>query len=410
MLGINRHLRNTIILCWLGWVLDFYDLILIVFLIPQIEVSLNINSNISVWLIGIGLGGSGIGGILFGMLSDLYGRKKILLLTVLLFSSGILMTAFTQTTTQFLIARFITGLGLGGEWATGHSIIAESVPAKTRARWGALLQSGEPVGVMMAAIMGFLIAPYIGWRYVFIISSFFGLVILIFRSHLQESSVWQKSKRLTYVSWGKQFRPFFHAYKFLIFLTFILAVFKLGTYWTCYTWLPRFINESYGQAIGKSALWIICGQIGQFIGMYVFGFVADWIGRRWGFTLFSLLTAMVLFCLAVFWDLLFQEQQILFWLLIFFLGLGSGCTPGFGTLLAEIFPTAQRTFAMGTIYNLARGMQIFSPVIVGLAVERWGLLGGLMIPCLLALLTAMWVWTLPERKGKPLQDSYLIED
>lgn len=410
MLLIDRRLRNTVILCWLGWVLDFYDLILIVFLIPQIEVSLNINSNTGVWLIGVGLGASGIGGILFGMLSDLYGRKKILFLTVLLFSFGMLLTAFTQTTAQFLLARFITGLGLGGEWATGHAIIAESVPTKTRARWGALLQSGEPIGVILAAIMGFLIVPYIGWRYVFIISSFFGLLVLVFRSHLPESSVWQNSPRLTYVTWGKKFWPFFQEYKSLILLAFILAVLKLGTYWTCYTWLPRFISESYGQAIGKSALWIICGQVGQFIGMYIFGFVADRIGRRWGFTCFSLLTAIVLFCLSVFWDLLFKEHQILFWLLIFFLGFGSGCTPGFGTLLAEIFPTAQRTFAMGTVYNLARGVQIFSPVIVGLAVERFGLLGGLMIPCLLALLTALWVWTLPERRGKPLQDSYLIED
>jgi MFS family permease len=402
-LGSESQFKITAALCWLGWVFDFYDLILIAFLIPTIEHGLHMTPAQSAWLLGIGLGASGIGGILFGWLADLYGRKTVLTLTIILFSLGMLASGFVHTPLQFFVARFVTGLGLGGEWAVGHALIAESVPADRRARWSAFLQSGEPVGVALAAFIGFMVAPIIGWRAVFMASAVTGLLALMFRRFLQESPLWQQSPRLTSSARFQALRPFLASYWPLMCLALVLAIFKLGTYWTCYTWLPRFIQQSFGMAIQKSTLWILLGQVGQFIGMYLFGMVADRAGRRWAFTAFSLLTALALAPLALNWDALFQHQQALFWSLTFLLGLGSGCTAGFGALLAEIFPTAQRTFAMGTVYNTARGVQVFAPVVVMWAVQRGGIGGGLLVPTTLALLTAAWVWALPERRGTVLE-------
>jgi MFS family permease len=91
-----------------------------------------------------------------------------------------------------------------------------------------------------------------------------------------------------------------------------------------------------------------------------------------------------------------------FWLVLFAMGLGSGCTAGFGALLAELFPTDVRNFAMGTAYNCARGVQLFAPVVVGFFVARYGLEGGLGVPMVLALLTAAWVWVLPETRQRDL--------
>ncbi len=393
----------TALLCWLGWVFDFYDLILIAFLIPSIEESLHIGPEFGAWLLGIGLGASGLGGFLFGFLADRYGRKSILMVTVVLFSCGMLLTGLVQTPGQFLAARFITGLGLGGEWAVGHALIAESVPAGMRGRWSAFLQSGEPVGVAIAAIVGFVIAPHVGWRTVFMASSVTALLALAFRRFLSESPLWEAAPAKPMAARVAELKPFLGKYWPLMLLALVLAIFKLGTYWTCYTWLPRFIKESFGLAIGKSVLWILCGQLGQFLGMIAFGFIADKVGRKWAFTGFSLLTAAALLPLALYWNTLFQQQQTLFWSLMFLLGFGSGCTAGFGALLSEIFPTAQRTFAMGTVYNTARSVQIFAPVIVGYAVAGYGITGGLLVPTMLALGTAAWVWTLPERKGQSLE-------
>jgi MFS family permease len=214
--------------------------------------------------------------------------------------------------------------------------------------------------------------------------------------------MWAQSPRLNSMARLRALQPFVGSYWPLMCLALMLAIFKLGTYWTCYTWLPRFIQQSFGVAIHKSTLWILLGQAGQFLGMLLFGMVADRAGRRWAFTAFSLLTALALAPLALAWDTLFHHQSMIFWALMFLLGLGSGCTAGFGALLAEIFPTAQRTFAMGTVYNTARGVQVFAPVIMMWAVQRNGIEGGLLVPTLLALLTAAWVWTLPERRGAVL--------
>lgn len=405
----DKKLKKTALLCWLGWVFDFYDLILIAFLMHSIESSLHVQGSHTHWLMGVGLAASGIGGIFFGDLADRVGRKKILTLTVLLFSFGMLMTSFVATFEQFLVARFITGLGLGGEWAVGHALIAESVPADKRARWSAFIQSGEPVGVGLAAIMGFFVLPTLGWdwRTAFLISSLTGFLALFFRSHLEESPTWLSMPKKTSAERIADLKPFLRVCWPLMVLAYVLAFFKLGTYWTCYTWLPQFIEKTAKVAIQHSVPWLLCGQVGQFIGMHLFGQVADRVGRRVAFTAFSLVTAAALLPMALFWNDILGEP--VFWGLMFMMGIGSGCTAGFGALLSELFPNEFRTFAMGITYNLARAAQIFALWAVNAIVIDYGILGGLMVPVTLAVMTALWVWTLPDRKGQPLYTVLVAE-
>jgi len=91
-----------------------------------------------------------------------------------------------------------------------------------------------------------------------------------------------------------------------------------------------------------------------------------------------------------------------FWTVMLAMGIGSGCTAGFGALLAELFPTHVRNFAMGTSYNCARGVQFFAPLLVSFFVGLYGVRGGLSVPMVLALATAGWVWTLPETRHRDL--------
>ena len=144
------------------------------------------------------------------------------------------------------------------------------------------------------------------------------------------------------------------------------------------------------------------GQVGQFIGMLAFGHLADTWGRRRSFTAFSLLTAFALLPLALFWTALITYHREVFWVLMLMLGFGSGCTAGFGALLSELFPTQARTLAMGTVYNMARGIQVLAPVLVAYAVTGSGIMGGLLVPTSLAVLTACWVWLLPEKRAAVL--------
>jgi MFS family permease len=384
-----------------GWMFDFYDLVLFSFLLVPIGRELALTPGQEATLLGVALGGSGVGGILFGYLSDLRGRRYVMTWTILIYSIGTGLTAFAGGFWTVLLFRSITGLGVGGQWAVGHALLAEMAPPTMRGRASALLQAGEPLGVGLAAVVGFLVAPMIGWRAVFLVSSASALVAFFVRRNLPESVLWlaQKEDRLSPVAALRLMVR--HRLVGVTLKGFVLGVLKLGTYWTCYTWLPKFLQTEFHQPIGRSTLWMLTAQMGQLLGMLMFGYLADRYGRRLLFTLYSLLTAASLYPLAFHWQALLPHP-VLFWGAFLGLGLGSGCTAGFGALLAELFPTDIRNFAMGTTYNTARGVQFFAPFLVSFFVASHGLAGGLGVPFVLALATATWVWTLPETRLRNL--------
>ncbi len=384
-----------------GWMFDFYDLVLFSFLLIPIGHDLHLTETQEAVLLGVALGGSGIGGILFGYLSDRLGRKWTMTWTILIYSIGTALTAFSTGPVSLLAFRLLTGLGIGGEWAVGHALLAESTPRQMRGRAAAMLQSGEPVGVGLAAIIGLLVTPFLGWRAVFLVSSGSAAIALVIQQYLPESPLWhkQREERLSPIAALRWLGT--HNLITPLLKGWLLGVFKLGTYWTCYTWLPKFLQNQLRQPVGRSAMWILTAQMGQFLGMMAFGYLADRYGRRRAFTVYSILTASALYPLAFHWETILPHPG-LFWSAMFALGLGSGCTAGFGALLAELFPTEVRNFTMGTAYNCARGVQFFAPIVVAQFVAAYGVKGGLSVPMVLALATASWVWTLPETRARDL--------
>jgi MFS family permease len=389
------------LISFLGWMFDFYDLVLFSFLLIPIGKDLHLTVSQEAVLLGVALGASGIGGILFGYVSDKIGRKRTMMITIGLYSLGTALTALSTGPLTLLIFRLLTGLGVGGEWAVGHALLAESSPSHMRGRAAAFLQAGEPTGVGLAAITGLLLAPYIGWRAVFLVSSASAVTAFVVRRHLPESPLWRQQKDET-LSPGAAFALMWRQRLIAPLLKgFLLGVLKLGTYWTCYIWLPKFLQTELHQPIGASALWIVTAQCGQFLGMAIFGFYSDRYGRRMAYTVYSLLTSAALYTLAFHWQQVLPHRAV-FWGVMFALGVGSGCTAGFGALLAELFPTQVRNFAMGTAYNTARGVQFFAPLVVSAFVAAYGLRGGLSVPMFLALGTATWVWSLPETRTRNL--------
>jgi len=373
-----------------GWVFDFYDLVLLGFLKAAVGKDLGLTHVQEGWVLGVALGASGIGGIVAGRLADRFGKRRLLATTVLVYSLGSLVCGLAPNVAVFIVGRAIVGLGVGGEWAIGHGMVAEAVAPKARGRASAFLQAGEPIGVRLAAVMGYVVMPLLGWRFVLIASSATALLAVFVRRSLVLPD--KPAERAPFAALLKP--PVFGR----VWRAFLLGVFKLGTYWTCYTWLPSFLREEMHQGIGRSLTWMITAQVGQFLGMLSFGWISDRLGRRPAFCAYSLLTALAIAPLAFAWPTL-AEHPLWFWSAMFGLGVGSGCTAGFGALLAELFPTELRTTAMGTTYNLARGVQLGAPILVGYAVAMHGLSGGLTVPLLLALATATWVWVLPETRG-----------
>lgn len=376
---------------FLGWAFDFYDLVLIGFVKEHVGHTFHLTPSHEAWMLGVALGTSGLGGIVGGLLADRVGKRDVLAATVLLYSLGSLVAGLSPSFAVFLLGRGLVGLGVGGEWAIGHGMLAEAVAPAYRGRASAFLQAGEPVGVALAAVAGYLLVPWVGWRAVMIGSSATAFLAFAMRSslHLPNEKAPKAPGFGALLAAGIGSR---------MVRAWILGVLKLGTYWTCYTWLPTFLLKEMHQGVGKSLTWVITAQTGQLLGMLTFGQVSDRFGRRPAYSVYSLITALAIAPLAFAWRTL-SANPVLFWADMALLGFGSGCTAGFGALLAELFPNEVRGAAMGTTYNLARAVQLGAPLLVAYAVSLHGLAGGLSVPMLLAVGTALWVWALPETRG-----------
>ena len=402
---LDKQHYKIFALSWAGWVFDFYDLVLFTFLVSQLQTSLNFSAEMLSLCLGISLFATGLGGIIFGALGDKYGRKTILQWTIIIYSLGTLLSAFSWSFYSLVIFRFITGLGVGGEWATGQTYINETFPDKLRAKFGAFMQSGAPVGVILASIVGGLVSPVIGWRLTFLISILPALTVIYIRKNLNESDVWIQNKD-QYIN-----KNIFHEFKQLLtkehrkifLISLVLCIFGMSAYLFTYSWLPTYLSQERGLAIVGSTFGIILIQCGDFTGYTTFGFVAEKIGRRPAFTIYSFTMALGIAMITLCWN---QVQQIpdLIFVFMFLTGFGTGYFGGFGSLFSELFPTKIRNTAVGTVFNLARGAQFVTPVIITLVATYFDLSYGIAIAAVFAFLVGIWIWVFPETKGTCLNE------
>jgi len=152
----------------------------------------------------------------------------------------------------------------------------------------------------------------------------------------------------------------------------------------------------------KSAAWMLVTQAGGLLGYLTFGMIADKLGRRPAYSIYSFIMAVGLIMITTMWDIVIVYPTLIL-AFMFLVGFGTGMFSGYGPLFAELFPTSIRNTAMGSAFNLARGVQFFTPVIIALIAEEYGLGGGISLAALFALLTGAWIWVFPETKGRRLE-------
>ena len=392
-------------LSWAGWVFDFYDLVLFTFLISELQSSLNINAEMLSLCLGLSLFATGLGGIIFGALGDKYGRKKVLEWTILIYSIGTLLCAFSWSFYSLVLFRFITGLGVGGEWATGQIYINETFPDNLRAKYGAFMQSGAPVGVILASIVGGLVSPVIGWRMTFLISIIPAFIVILIRRYLKESDVWIQNKD-EYVNKNifQEFKQLVSKeYRKIFLMSLILCIFGMSAYWFTYSWLPTYLAQERGLALVSTSLGIILIQCGDFIGYTTFGYVSERLGRRPAFTIYSFTMALGISMITIFWNQI-NEIHNLILVFMFLTGFGTGFFGGFGALFSELFPTKIRNTGVGTVFNLARGIQFVTPVVITVVGAYLDLSYGIAIAAIFAMLCGIWIWVFPETKGTVLNE------
>lgn len=386
---------------WGIWCTGFYSLTLLSFLLPQIQSAFGLSEGDLATLTGVGVGMTGVGGLLFGWMSDRLGRRTSMAVSIAAFSLGNAACAFAPGLGWLLAARALAGLGVGGSWGAGQAMLGETFPPALRGRYGAIAQSGAPAGLGLAATVGSFMAPWLGWRPVFLISTAPVLVLLAWK-RLPESDLWLEHRRRL-----RDRRPILAQLVAadlagVFAKAFVLTILNMSAYWFAVVWLPRYLQKGRGLSIFGSGWWTLTFVAGSLLGYLTFGWVSDAIGRRRAFALYSAITAVGMALVTLFWDVLASRPAVGL-ASMFVAGVGTGTWSCYGPYFSEIFPTRVRGAAMSILMNLTRGVQFVAPLVIAGIAGRWGLAAGVALAAGFAALAGLWVWTLPETVGARIE-------
>jgi MFS family permease len=404
--------RRTLLAAALGWALDAFDTMLYALVLALLMRDFGMTKAVAGLLSTLTLLASGIGGVLFGFLADRIGRKQALVASILTYSLCSFASGLATSITMLAAARFILGLGMGGEWNTGATLVAESWPAELRAKAISVVQSSWAIGFAAAALVAGPVARYFGWRAVFFVGILPALLTLWIRRRVPESEMWKKSgdgsKDMTgYISETQDtkfsliFRPPYVKHTFALLLFNFCGMFA---WWGLFTWMPPYLSLPLSQGgrgfgvMGTTTLLVVLNLFGMFPGYASFGWAADHIGRRKAFLVYSLTAALLIPLYAA-----ARSPAVLMLLGTVVAFFGTGMFSGSGIMGSEIFPTAVRARALGFTYNGARALSSVAPVVIGKVSEARGLSSAFYLCAAGYLVAALMTTQLPETRGKKLE-------
>ena len=407
-LGINdaaiatsarRVRRNAILGSAIGYATDGFDLLILGFMLRPISADLGLTQAQGASLVTATLFGAVLGGFGFGWLSDRLGRVRVLAWTIVLFAVFTGLCALAQGYWDLLVYRTIAGLGLGGEFGIGMALVAESCPAAERARVSSYVGLGWQGGVLTAAIVTPLLLPVIGWRGMFLLGILPAFAAYVIRRTLHEPELFLNRSRS-----GPQQSSFrllvkdAETIKLSLGMAILCSVQNFG-YYGVMIWLPNYLSTRFGLALTQTAVWTTATIAGMAIGIFVFGQVADRVGRRAAFFIYMSGAAVMVLVYSRLSDpttLLFAGMVMGFFV--------NGMLGGYGALMSELYPTAARATAQNVLFNIGRAVGGFGPLVVGLVASAKGFEFAITLLAVLYVVDLVTMWLLiPERRGVELE-------
>jgi MFS family permease len=406
--------RRTLLAAALGWMLDSFDAMLYALVLAHVMRDFGMSKATAGLLYTLTLVASGIGGVLFGFLADHIGRKRALMLSILTYSVCSFASGLSTGIVSLAVIRFILGLGMGGEWNTGATLVAETWPDHLRAKAISLVQSSWAIGYALAALVAGIVLRYANWRAVFFVGILPAVITLWIQSRVPESEMWkeQQSKAAAAQKAGLRAGETANDSFFVILRTpylnntialLLLNFFGMFGWWGLFTWLPPYLSlpvEQGGRGfgvMGTTSLLVTLNLFGMFPGYASFGWVADHLGRRRSFILYAFTAAVLVPFYAM-----ARSQAVLLVLGIIVAFFGTGFFSGSGIIASEIFPTRVRARALGFTYNGARTLSSLSPMIIGWVGQMKGLSWAFYLCAGAFLLASAMATQLPETKGRSL--------
>jgi MFS family permease len=383
----------------IGYAMDGFDLLILGFILRAISVDLGLSPPEAGSLVTWTLVGAVTGGIIFGILSDYYGRVRVLTWTILLFAVFTSLGAVAQGYWDLLIYRTIAGIGLGGEFGIGMALVAETWPAQLRARACSYVALGWQAGVLVAALVTPALLPVIGWRGMFLVGLIPAVVAFVVRWYVGEPKIFLNTMKSGRTKMPVALLVKDAATTKITLGMFVLCAVQSFGYYGLMIWLPSYLSSKFGFGLTQSSLWTAVTVLGMAFGIWTFGVFADKVGRR---------PALLTFQAGAFvMVLVYSQLSEPTTLLIGGAMMGvfvNGMLGGYGTLLAELYPTEARATAENVLFNLGRGFGGFGPIVVGaLAVGYSFTIAIALLATIYLLDIVATVALIPERKGQSLE-------
>jgi MFS family permease len=393
--------RKSLIAGGLGWMLDAMDVMLYSFVLAYLMTEFGMSKSTGGLLNSLTLIASAIGGLLFGVLADRFGRTRALMASILVYSISSAACGLSRSIPQLAVFRFLLGLGMGGEWSSGAALIAETWRAEHRGRALGLMQSTYAIGEAVAAVTVLLVFPHFGWRAVFFAGVLPALLVFWIYRGVPEPELWKNRTKGTK---SAVLRKLLHRDVLRNgLLATTMNAFSMFGYWGLFTWIPSFLSLPVSK--GGRGLSVVLGTTfylvlspGKWLGYASFGFFADAFGRRKPYFTYLLVAAILVPLYAVI--------RIPFFLLLlgpFVAFFGTGFFSGYAAIASELFPGEIRAAAMGLSYNLGRGLSAAAPFAVGAIASQFGFLPAFLLLAGAFLAAALLALLLPETRGRELR-------
>jgi len=261
---------------FLGWTMDAFDFFVLVFLVDSLAREFSVTKGDIVWTITATLAMRPVGAVIFGLLADRYGRRRPLMANVIFFSVIELLCGFAPNYTVFLVLRAIYGIGMGGTWGVGTSLVMEAAPVRWRGILSGMLQSGYSIGYLLAALAARFIEPLWGWRAMFWAGGAPALLALYIFSKVPESEAWKQHRAPTTRAILGVVRQHWKAALYLVLMMTLMMFLSHGTQ----DLYPDFLKSVHAASAKSVSYIVICFNIGAIAGAIIFGQLSERIGRR----------------------------------------------------------------------------------------------------------------------------------